>query len=154
MKIPVTSFLLLGMLLLVSSCSLDNFSPAGTLSPPMVLRLSITNGSQIAVSFQGLNNEYYFLGYNIYLGANDAEVTNRLYPLTNAAAPYSGTLPTLRQSAFEINATFTFIISNNTSGAFGGGGLSGTVHVGAGAYGNDGGEIVYSPVVVVSNITP
>jgi len=131
-----------------TSCSLDNFSPAGTLNPSLILQLS-NESSNLRVTFSAQNSQDYFLGYNIYLGADAREVRSRLYPVSNIY----GSLPTLDPGNQSFTGSYTIIISNNTSGFLGGGSLSNsTVYVGVAAYGNDKGDLVYSDILVVSNI--
>ena len=133
------------LLLLAISCNLDNFSPAGTLNPSLVLSLS-NAGGYIAVTFTAQNSQDYCYGYNIYLGNSETEVTNKIYPLSNI----NDAIPTITKDS-DYTTSYTYIISNNNSGLNGGGALPSPVYIGVAAWGYDNDDIITSPILIVSN---
>lgn len=96
--------ILIGFLLLFSSCEIFEVSREPVLAPPLGLEVFTTSSggvNQLAVRFQGNNREVYFSGYRIYISTNRADLeitnaTNRL--IAEPPPPPAVVLPNLKDS--------------------------------------------------------
>lgn len=94
------------------SCDLNNFAPAIPLHPPLGLTLSSSN-SRIIASFWAMNDEEFFSGYNVYMGRNHTQASNRTDFVPNS----TGGLPSFPFGKNEEVQRRTCVIEHDPTGA-------------------------------------
>ncbi len=68
-------FLIFIVLIIFSSCPIENLGNQVKLAPPLGLTAINTNGA-IFITFHGFNTENFFSGYNVYITTNLPDVIN------------------------------------------------------------------------------
>lgn len=103
-------FFILFIFLSITACNLEDFVPSTKLNPPLNLVLTSSN-LNVYLTFDALNEEIGFTGYNVFTGLDE----NTVLSMTTLISNENTNLPFAIIPQFSIASNITLVVSNDNN---------------------------------------